>query len=83
MQTMMSRTIQLDIEAMDGMRQHLDALSVAVSKINPTADTELFTSYHEQPWTEPYDFAFEPSLLWKDSVRFIRVSLRLKTRATW
>lgn len=42
-----------------------------VQAVNGHADCETFVKMAKRPWTEPYDFAFVPCLLWKDSDQLV------------
>jgi hypothetical protein len=60
--------VTFETKTLRDSQAQLDALLAVFDRIQPSHDSTLFVQYHRQTWTEPYDFAFEPSLLWKDSV---------------
>jgi hypothetical protein len=56
-----------ELTALSKVQDHVNSILLVVREIDAVADTDSFARMHAKPWTEPYDFAFEPTLLWKDS----------------
>lgn len=63
-----TRFHSLETDALNDCQNRLNSFQSSVAAIDPKEDSETFAHYHKVQWVEPYNFAFEPSLLWKDSV---------------
>ena len=68
-QNLCKKLVELESDSLKQLQDHLSTMLQAIQNINPSFDNQLICRYHSKEWTEPYDFAFEPTLLWKDSVK--------------
>lgn len=59
--------LNLEKQACEQQLSHMQEMQETTLKVDATADLQQFMDTQSQPWKEPYDFAFEPSLLWKDT----------------
>ena len=59
--------VQLEQNSLNQILPNLQQSMEAMSAVNAQSDSNLFISYHAADWQEPYDFKFEPTLLWKDT----------------
>ncbi|KAI3654933.1 hypothetical protein MP228_000313 [Amoeboaphelidium protococcarum] len=61
--------LRLEIASLDQARNVIDVIHGAVESVSAEQDSNIFIGYHRPAveWTEPYDYKFEPTLLWKES----------------
>jgi hypothetical protein len=61
--------VSLEQETLAKTQKHFETILTTLAAIDPPADSQLFVAYHQEQWKPPMEAAFEPSLLWKDTVR--------------
>lgn len=63
--------VNLETTAHASISKHWSQMLTHINSIEESVDCSLFIKYQKALWTEPYDFAFEPSFLWKDSDQLV------------
>lgn len=58
---------ELDKETLKSCSIVSDETKAVLEAIDPHQDMEAFVARIRKDWVEPYDYNFEPCLLWKDS----------------
>eukprot|EP00158_Paraphelidium_tribonemae_P005547 Partr_v1_DN27399_c0_g1_i3_m46553 putative Actin polymerization protein Bzz1 len=66
-QMLMLDWMKMERELHDGVSTHLQSVTDSLAGINAQSDLELYAKFQTAPWTEPYDFKFEPTLLFAET----------------
>lgn len=66
-----SQYLTLQSEALTKGQERISRVIAAVQAISSATDIRMLIDLHKKEWTEPYDFTFQPTLLWKDNDQMV------------
>ncbi|KAL7751571.1 Protein BZZ1 [Sorochytrium milnesiophthora] len=72
MKAILGDLVRIDAEMATTTCQLVEALKPSVDQIQPDKDIHLFVKTNQRDWTEPADFTFDPTHLWRDTNEFVK-----------